>query len=409
VVLLKSVFPSFQPELRIIPVFKKFFNINGVPIGLVFFLLFVYAIIKILENKNTWFYAILTLVSILGCGFFYLPMAPGIPATTLALTALWLMLARTNYFAGTAKPVILTIGAVIIGTFLLGPYVLSASSGVSQSIELFNFSFVLENCVNYLIAAGPLLIITLMNIKYLVNRLNSRVFLVLLVVMMGNAACYLFIHIPDSAEYKFLLLSTVTLGILAGLALHNMKRWCHKTVVLILMLLFLFPSYEVTLRKSKKPGHRPVYIEDGKNILFAAEEENELYQWIKPNTPKDSVFIDLELKIPVYAQRRLFIGMDRPDGKKEIGYGLYIDDILHIRNGIDSHMIAKRKTLVKNIYGLDDTLPRKEILDYLATEDIYVIVRTEILSRDFDKGGFKEVFSSSQKHFIIYRSHGSKS
>jgi hypothetical protein len=39
--------------------------------------------------------------------------------------------------------------------------------------------------------------------------------------------------------------------------------------------------------------------------------------------------------IAIYAQRRLLIGMDKPDGKTEIGYSIYMDGLAQ-RNGYDN-------------------------------------------------------------------------
>jgi len=84
---LRRVLKSFgiYPEWRGVPVFVKFSNINGTPVGLVFYLMFLYSVIKIFVGKKPGFNAALFFLSILGCGFVYAPLLPAVVASTICI------------------------------------------------------------------------------------------------------------------------------------------------------------------------------------------------------------------------------------------------------------------------------------------------------------------------------------
>ena len=390
-------------ECRGLPVFEKFSNINGVPIGLVFFLLFIYTVIKIFQHKNIWPCAVGLLVSILGCGFFYPPMMPGIVAGAVAVCVVHLVLFRTDYFGKTIKPIIVMVAAVIGGCLLLGPYMLSVSSGVSKKIELCNLWYLYRNSVNYIVLAGPLWIVILINGKFLMRHVNMRAFAILLTIAIATGACFVFIHIPDSVEYKFMILSTVTLGILGGISFNKIRQWRYKSVAMVLLILFIMPAVTIASFRLGRYEDLPViYEEKGRYIVFAEPEENELYEWIGDNTAGDRIFVDSEMKIPVFARRCLLIGIDKPDGSIQIGYGMKMARV-RLRHGYDPDLYMQRQKLVRNIYGYENTLTSEEIMDSLRTQDVYVVTRGKASGNVIDRNGFEEIFKSSKGNFIVLK------
>ena len=136
-----SCFHSGRPENRALPAAIKFSNVNGAPIGIVFFLLFVYAIIKLFANRERWSYAAVCFVSVLGCGFFYPPMLPGVIATVLAICLLGVTPLGRRLMGNDLKTVIKVIAASTMAIAAVIPHFLSIS-GVGSGMQLFNISHI---------------------------------------------------------------------------------------------------------------------------------------------------------------------------------------------------------------------------------------------------------------------------
>lgn len=405
-------------EVRGVPLFDKFANINGVPIGLVFFLFFVYCIIKLFKNKNAGVTSIWFFIALLGCGFFYPTMLPGIVSSTVLVCLVRVVLHKNGY-SPDIKKIVLLVSILLTVILCLTPYFFSITSGIRAKIQFFNLNHMGKNTIRYLVINIPILVITCINKNFLKNKVNQTAITILLSVIAANLGCYVFINLPLGVEYKYLVLSTVSLGIVGGIAFSAMNQGFKKPLVLILLLLFLIPLYRNVKWKSqflkKVTNVSDLYHEKGRYIYAKNSEEDELYQWIRDHTDKNSIFIDSELTIPVLAQRQLFIGMDRedplgptPKGMKGIygppGYGLTIDTFLRDDFGYDPHLLDKRQAIVKSIYDVHRTLTDRELKEFFDTnKNIYVVVRTKAIEDKFKQARFDQFFRSSKGHFIVYR------
>jgi hypothetical protein len=138
----------------------------------------------------------------------------------------------------------------------------------------------------------------------------------------------------------------------------------------------------------------PVFIEDGVTLGHRLPDQDQLYKWVLANTSVEAVFIDTSWDVPVYARRKLYVVMATSDNYSQRGYGLDVPDFKRI-SGCDPKVYDRRMQVVHNIFGYDDSIDRKEILDILCKEKIYVIVRPLELPSEFNSDGLKEVFRSS--------------
>lgn len=403
-----SLLLQITAETRVTPVFTKFTNVNGLPIGLAFFLLVLYSLMKISKNKEVPLYTVCLFISILSCGFFYPQMLPGIVASGTLLCLVGILPTRYNKKLG-LKRIGLIASVLAVSTLLLMPYLRSImGEGGLNKIVLFNSTLMWENARTLLLLAGPVLVVIFISRKFLLSRLSVQPVTVLLITILGTAGCYIFIHMQRSNEYKFLILLTVMAGILGGIALYAMKQHFHKSFVLILLLLFLLPSYNVIVGKLKAQMHYPrTYVEKGRDIRLTADEGNELYQWIREHTAKDSVFIDSELKIPVFAQRQLFLTIDKQvHGKPVIerGYGLLTDTILREVSAYPPCILDERNRIVTAVYDPKQNFSSGEMEEFLSTNrHIYIVVRTEKLRGKFTNKRFDIIFESHDGHIIVYR------
>jgi len=405
-------------DSRGIPAFDKFSNINGVPVGLVFFLLFLYSIIKLFQQKRVGSNGVLFFISVVGCGFFYPVMLPSIAASTVLVCSASVVTNKDRYLAYDLKKIIMVVGSGLTAMVMLMPYFFSITAGTKTSIQFFDPNNASVDILRYLVVTVPILLIIYINRNFLKDKLNRPVIFILLSVIAASFSCYVFISLPLESEYKYLMLSTVTLGILGGTAFYAMNHGFKKIVVFILLLLFLAPLYRNVQLKLRFMNNitdvSSLYTEKGRYLYSKNSEENELYQWVRNHTDKNSIFIDSELTIPVLAQRQLFIGMDRESTSKPLpgvmkgtngspGYGFTIDTFLR-RDGYDSALIDKRRAIVKSMYNPNQKLTDREVETlFNAYENIYIVVRTKALEDKFRQGKLNQVFRSSKGHFILYQ------
>jgi hypothetical protein len=257
-------------------------------------------------------------------------------------------------------------------------------------------------------------------------------------VVIATLGCNIIFSLPLDTEVKFFMLSTVTMGIVGGIAFHVMNQRFNKFVVFFIVLLFLVPFYRQVQGKllfQEDDLHvNELYYERGKYIHSTSVEENELYQWIRDHTEKSSPFIDLQLTIPVLAQRQLFIGMDSeaplkraPMGTKEVfggvaGYTSTIDSFLRFVNCYEPDLIERRQAFVETLYGVNEKLTTEEMKSLFEThKNMYVVVRTKgmytviktqgsyvmlptnTIKRRFTEKHFTQIFRSSKGNFLVFQ------
>jgi hypothetical protein len=249
-----------------------------------------------------------------------------------------------------------------------------------------------------------MLIIVLASLRSIRDRLDRPSLLIVAVSTLATMGSYILTHLPFDNEYKFLLLSTVTLGILGGAALGSMRGRHSRYVVFVLVGLLLIPSFRIIrLRVTRGGDVASPYVERGVNVHITDEEEDELYTWIRENTETNSVFIDRELEIPVLARRQLLIGVGggRRTGQKGFG-GVNI--ILQLQSGYDGEMLNTRRRIVDRIYADPGGLTADEWSELRSlTGDIYVVTRTPEQHDRQTRAGLKTVFASSDSTYTLHQ------
>jgi hypothetical protein len=417
-----TMYTHIASETRGVPIADKFTNSNGIPLGLVFFLLAVFSLIKLFQNTNRWRALVLFLLSLICGGFFYPAFFPGILASTGLLCLVTLFVPRLGNFTPDLRKCMLLVGVLVLGTALLMPYMFSITSGIKTQTQLFNLGWLCIKLVRYIVVTLPLLVIIFFNRHFLQENTDRPALTVLLVIVIATLCCNILVTMPLETEVKYFMLSTVTLGIVGGIAFYAMSRRFYKLMVFFLVIMFLLPlaiRVQAKLRFHKDvPPVFDLYGERGRYLYSIRTEENELYEWIRNKTNKDSVFIDLKLTIPVLAQRRLFVGVDRagpmssvPIGMKGIyggepGYSWKIDTFLRHMNCYDPDLIDRRQALVKRIYNPKGLITDREIEELQNTFiNVYVIDRTQALPSDLNREKFNQVFRSSQGQFLVHQLH----
>jgi len=402
--------PLFAIEARGVPVFEKFINVNGAPLGLVFFLLALHSIVRLFQGGRPPLHAFLLGVGAAGCGFFYAPFLPGLGVGALAACAArgalesrrlgrLPALRRLRWpFAGLAG-----------GLVLILPYFIGTSSGAAGKVQLLHPGFTLANSLGYLIVFAPALVILYLGRRVLRESAERQGVLTLIAFILANSLCYIVLHLPSHNEYKFLVLLSVPLGILAGVAFRGMMQRYDRRILFLCFLPLLLPLYDVTEGRSrwfsKVPHH---YGESGGNIYSLNEEEDEMNQWIRENTPPSSVFLNSEFTLPVLARRRLWIGMLVPpasgkDDPRSLGF-FNTDNFLGEITGHPRSLLEARKATVKKVYESARELSWSDFGDLLESGfPAYVIARSDEVRAKLDRLGFQELFRSSEGRLSVFK------
>lgn len=398
-------------ESRGFPVFEKFSNVNGVPLGLVFYLLFLYSLINIFNNRKIKSSSALFFISILAGGFIYPQFVPGIIATVIVVCGISFVMNRKTEPSVYLKKNVLVVVLLAIGIIILYPYISSVSSGTKGQIELFNVDALLANLTNFIVLCFPISVIIFLSRRILKINTDRQALVIIFAAAAAMFCCYIFIHMPWTNEYKFLTLSMVTLGIPAGLSLTVVKQRWNGTIVFILLLFFIYPAFNNIDAKLKHLSYLPIlYSEKGRYIHPNNLEENELYEWIREKTSSDDVFVDTELMLPVFAQRKLFIAIDKhvsghPAGYP--GYSFVLTTFFRLICAYEMDLIINRTRTVTTIYNSSKPLSPQQKSELCGSgNNIYVIVRKAIVRKTFDRNEFTGVFRSTNGSFLVYRYEG---
>jgi hypothetical protein len=405
---LVGVIPFYGGENRIFPLLTKFHSFNGIPLGLVFFLMLVYGTMKLFEKKKTVLYSFLVLAGGIGTLFFYAAFGPGILAWYGFMGLLWLIKYKDDDFKAFGRTLLLLYILIFLSVLVVSPYLKQlASSGGFLKVDFCNPRIALQNIFNFLLPGLLSFSIIIFFRKYLIYSLERRNLSVMGCLFLSNMSCYLFSHIPSNGEYKFLLLAMIPFGIIGGIAFTRVQHY-SKWLALGLFLLLSMPTLQLcryefssSPRKMFNARYIPSFQENGTILESRDSEENAMYRWIRENTSLDTYFIDKETRIPVYAQRSLWIGFET--GKPLPGYdmGMFRLKFLH---GYDDREYSQRQEVVQNIFGSQRSLTEQEIAVYIIQKRLFVVVRDNNVKIPLERYGLCEVFTSETGRFRIIAS-----
>ncbi len=394
------------------PVGTKFFNFNAMPVGLIFFLGFLYSITRIYTGRRVCFDAFILFGCYLGCGFLYPEILPGILAGTVGAIVAGLILSKSKGheqvrdFAFRSMIAVAVMAAAIT---LFLPYLYHISAGGRHLIHYFLWQDALRKLLASLFLAVPILLVIIINIRALKEQINNYAMMLLSGIAAACYLTYLLVNLPHGAEYKYMYMTMIILTIVGAISLGYMKRWARHSLVFILAMIFLLPAVGLVKHELSKLQNIPItYYETGMVLHSKDAQKDSLYSWIRNNTPANSVVIDTELDIPVYSQRQLFVGIDKFSGTKRIGqlgYFYSMEKLLCEMSGYDKELLKQRTMLVDDLYengSQKDALLIKSRLRKLI--NIYVITRTkkeaEVL--DHNSENFDRLFESENGQYRVY-------
>ena len=141
-------------------------------------------------------------------------------------------------------------------------------------------------------------------------RRQPDAYLVVGVSALTSALLFLALHAPIHTEYKFLALTGVALGLIAGVPMAALFRRSGIAGLLVLWC-FLLPLASNLVRIATRTLSHPSGIRaEGRTLVHPDPLEDALHRWLRAHTEADAVFVDSELTLPSFASRRLFVAVD---------------------------------------------------------------------------------------------------
>jgi hypothetical protein len=379
-------------------VFGKFTNINGAPLGVASFALFLYVLIRICENRPNLPRVLVLFVSIAGCGFFYPPMLMGFIATSGAAWVATVCVCRDLSLRQHAVRLVAIAGACAGAVLVVWPYLSEISVGYAQRVRFFDPGRFRANLLNVAVVCFPVAILILLMGRRLVARCNKVALAVTATACGTTGLMYLCIRQPARNEYKYLVLSMISFGILGGIALFLAKDRLRRVGIAILVaLLAMNPAYEFARKWGFQKDHETMFVEDGQDLLYRSRDTDELYEWIRRNTPSTSMFIDTTNWIPIFGQRALYVSLDP---KRPCGIDVY--RIFRVTNG---DVIAGRREVAEAIVAGRNLSARSERRLAAVDRPLYLVDRTGRLESRLDRAMWKVVFRSTVKRCVVLQLH----
>ncbi len=377
---------------RATPVFQKFANTNGVPLGLVCIALSLVALRSPAGAVSRWAGLAATIAA---CGLLYPPLLPAQLVTVAVFSVVEALIDRSR------APKVIGLDAVasVAGLgFAAAAMALLGMRPVAKG-GLFDAAFVGADLVSVLLTAAPSAVLIAVVWRRLSGCADRRLIIQLLAAAAAHAGCFLVVALAERNEYKFLIVSQVLLGLVGGAALAVLRRRSGTLVAGALAVLFLGSFVQIYDNCFRLHRETPIVLdEDGRQLRHPSREQAELYSWISQHTPADAVFIDSEHLVTVLGPRALLIPYRTAAGVRfaepERGFMHRLDTAPMRLFGISGDLATPRRRLVQ---GVIDGAPGDRnhwlaLAGRIGIDPLFVVCRTPAQHRRLDALGAQSMY-----------------
>ena len=261
--------------------------------------------------------------SIIALGLFY----PFIWLSTCITAGVCIAVA---VLSGAWRKAVALTAAVLIGTVTVLPYLLALTSGRTDEhgIRLEQDPrLCLARLLHVAIVLLPLWLLIALRGPSLIDQLRrrSRAHWAVLGSASVLLVTFIFMHVRTAdvgVVYKFRVMGVFCLAALAAPGLTRIYNWNKPILILILAIQLLPLCDEWYTRSPRQWGDviEPYYWQGGV-LRHGYQSQDQLYTWIRENTPSAAIVIDTQPYVPVFAQRSSSCP-DRPGGTwNECGCG----------------------------------------------------------------------------------------
>jgi hypothetical protein len=402
---------GYSLESRAMFAGQKFIKFTADPLGIVCFALAVYSLIRLVQGHHSRRYSVFLLAAAAGCGLVYPLMYPAVCAGggVVALYRVWEGIRSRRFRWVPLMQILIPLGLSMI---LVVPFLnMITGPEVGRKILVLNPQWILRSGINAVIILGPITILILLAYRDLRCRWDPQAATVLMLVIVACLGCYLGMHMFNEAEYKFLILLDVGIGILGGLAVSSLRTRLRPAWMLVLLLGLASPvavAFDLMIRPYSW-SRTPQFLERGTTLYYFDPLEDELYRWIRDATPFNAVFMDTKLDIPYCGQRCLYLGWTGvldPD-RIESGYNMSLQDLLERQSGYSPELLKRRRQFLHQLYSPDQPISDELMNEMKEFDSLYIVVRDPVLFPRFAGGDFQTVFTDSAGGIQVVRLRGS--
>jgi len=322
-------------------------------------------------------------------------MLPGLVAGCIATWFIFVVLKRgISVRKRLYRSTLLSVSG-ILALLLVFPYLKSISSGMADRMTFFCLPVMISHLINLVFCMLLLGALIFLQRQWLLEHVRKEPLITLFAICLANAVIYVVTGQPGSSEYKYLIMSTMSFGIVGGVAVAFIKKRFGLWAYLFVLVVGLSCPFYETMLKWRFLDDLPVfYVELGRDVRFNHPEEEELYQWIRESTPRESVFIDTTKWIPIFGQRALYASFDR--------MRLGVLDVYQLFWVADKTQLIKRQSLARQIaagrfLGTEEKATLRAI-----GKPVFVVDHYRRLPGDLAKDEWQLVFTSSSARHRVY-------
>lgn len=292
----------FNSDKRLLSLFKKFLNLTGTPLGILFFCFTLYISLLILKGELTTKKILLLAVAISGSLIFHttsggfslliIPISLFVTLLIINRERLILYIQKMDAFHFIVLAFIILILFIPILHYVFeAAKALPASTSVGTSVG-FNIASIVS-------VAYPVIPFSLLAI-YVKYREKTDTILFFTTASLLGFLLSIFINLPDKNQYKFIYLSTITTCFLSVIGLdymyYSFKTRFSLVSKLIFYAIFVLLSYNILntgfiYLKSIQYRSNAYYYKNKNINLKAGVKNKESYEWIRDNSAPDTVII----------------------------------------------------------------------------------------------------------------------
>lgn len=380
---------------RATPVFQKFVNTNGAPLGLACLAVALLALARRHQGRIARRFGLV--VAVAACGALYPPLLPALLVTIASFSLVEGLRSRpaaVRLVSGDAVACLVGIGVAAGAMAILG-------LRPGTPVRFFDPAFLAADLASMALTAAPIALVITAAWKPLRERADTLLVDQCLVAAVATACCFLGVSLADRNEYKFLLVSQLLVGLVGGAALATVRGRVGSVLAAVVAAVFL--GSFVQLYATCCWLHRDVpalLVERGRRLHHPDPAQDDLYQWIGSHTPREAVFVDSEPLVTVLGPRGLLVPprSDSDDRLVESERGfLHRLDLMPVRLlGADRAVVVPRLKLVQSLLddGRSDAEAARRRREQIDAGPLWVICRTAEQRRRLGALGAEERYAS---------------
>lgn len=392
---------------RATPVFQKFANTNGVPLGLACLALAVFSVRAPRTRPLIRDGAMAT--SVTATGLLYPPLLPAVVLTVAVFSVVENAPLIRRQFRLAIRQTTQDAASVIAGCILAMLGMAAFGFFPNTSASVFDKPYPAADIAAAALTLLPIILVILIVRKRLLQNGDRLLIRQLLIAAAANTAVFLTLSLTDRNEYKFLIVGQLLLGLVGGAALLAVRESFGRVAAGATTLLFLGSFVHIYADGLHHHRNAEVHLtEDSGRLIHPDPGQNRLYTWIGTHTPPKAAFVDRELLVTVLGPRAVIAPYRSSRGdrmERERGYLNRMEIFAEHFQRLDPEVASNRRRLVQTLLdGGGNELGRlRALLTKVSVSPVFVVCRTAEQHHRLIDLGSNEVFHDRETGVVVMR------